>query len=173
MTDSLVIQTGPLEPSGDVVTTTLRLLVLTSAPDSTPLGARLSYTWYDHRSGGTGRSNLPLVAQAGESIAQPIYPLMVQWAADATISASSSIFAPGEPVAFWYHTPSGAVEAAGRVSADRDGVARLDFKVVGSTKGSYSIVAYGLWTQFTAVGSIRGGLNGGAQYSHPPRMRSR
>ena len=45
MTDSLVIQTGPLEPSGDVVTTTLRLLVLTSAPDSTPLGARLSYAW--------------------------------------------------------------------------------------------------------------------------------
>jgi hypothetical protein len=131
--------------------------VLTTAPDSAQLGARLSYTWYDHRSGGTGRSNLPIVTQAGETIAQPIYALMVQWTEDTTISASSPIFAPGEPVAFWYHTPSGAVEAAGRGTADRDGVARLHFKTAGSIKGNYSIVAYGLWTQFTAVGSIGGG----------------
>jgi len=158
LSDSLEIQTGPIGRNGDVVTATIRLRTLPNATDNVPLGERLSYTWSDKRSGGSGRSNLPVLVVADDDEYEPIYQLkstnhlLSGSEGQATITFSTAIFAPHEPIAFWYNTPDGKAKEVGLVYADVDGRVRLDFPLKQLEAGWYSMVAHGLWTEFTAVG---------------------
>lgn len=163
LADMLVIQTGRLDAGGDTVTATLRLATLPGLADGTSLGKRISYTWNDDADDGTGRSNLPALVVGDQSRQQPWYPLAVNRvnrAAGVAYVFSSDIFAPREPVTFWYNTPTGQVvelgpidnDANGIVIASEDGVATLQLSTTGLAPGTYSMVAYGNWTAFTAVG---------------------
>jgi hypothetical protein len=61
---------------------------------------------------------------------------------------------PNEPVALWYNTPSGDAVAIGRVWADDDGAIVASLNTASLPKGTYSMVAYGVWSKLTAVGEF-------------------
>ncbi|HEU4322384.1 MAG TPA: hypothetical protein VFS21_04465 [Roseiflexaceae bacterium] len=151
LTDSLTIQTGPLDRDGDVVTGTVRLRVLDSAAAGARLAPRLLHTWRDERGGGSGRSNqLPLVVtDTGEP--QNLYPLAAEAGEEAAYRFASGVFVPGEPVAFWYNTPEGAAVAAEGGTADDEGAVSSTLPREGLSPGAYSMVARGRWSQAQAV----------------------
>jgi hypothetical protein len=153
-TNSLEIKIGPLGSQGDTVTATLRLMTLPTVANGTSLGQRLSYHWSDDAGGGDGSSNLPVLTVGDSNTIQPLYPLAVapgSAPAGATLTFSSPIFKPDEPVAFWYNTPDGKTIAAAQLFAQADGSAGLEFTTAGMAPGAYSMVAHGHWTDFTAV----------------------
>jgi hypothetical protein len=159
LSDSLEIQTGPLASNGDVVTATVRFATLPNAPDGSLLGRRLTYTWHDAAHRGSGRSNLPILVAAGTDEDQELYSLAVGRADDRSedmgiFIASSPIFAPGEPVTFWYNTPGGSAEEVGTFAADSDGAVTLRLKTVGLPQGAYTLIARGYWTEFQALGNF-------------------
>ncbi|GAB4200951.1 MAG: hypothetical protein OHK0022_22540 [Roseiflexaceae bacterium] len=154
LTDSLTIQTGPLDRGGDVVTGTVRLRVLEGAAVGAKLAPRLLHTWRDDRGRGSGRSNLlPLVVTAaGEP--QNLYPLAAersQGEEGAGYRFASGVFVPGEPVAFWYNTPEGSAVAAEGATADDEGAVSSLLPREGLNPGAYSMVARGRWSQAQAV----------------------
>jgi hypothetical protein len=155
--NSLEIQTGSLSPDGDAVTATVRFQIQPQVTLGTPLAARLTYTWHDDRQLGVGRSNLlPLVA-AEEYIDRPHYQLLLSTIdlrgdhAPALDVFSSSIFAPFEPVTFWYAAPDGRDSSVATVLADANGQVVLRFNPVRLGSGAYTMVGHGNWTDFTAT----------------------
>ncbi|HJZ49682.1 MAG TPA: hypothetical protein VKE41_21040, partial [Roseiflexaceae bacterium] len=151
--DTLVIQTGQIG-SGDVVTATVRMVVLPAATKNTRLAQRLTYRWQDARGGGQGRGNAPIVVVADGDSTQSLYSLGVapsSAAAGSTLVFQGDMFVPGEPVALWYNTPDGRSVALGRMTAGGEGVIRRPFDTAGLRAGYYSMVAYGLWSEFTAT----------------------
>lgn len=157
VTGAVELQTGPIG-GGDAVTGTLRLMVLPGVAIGTPLGERLDFRWADQRGGGSGRSNLPLLAAAATPDNPPTYALAVapeSGAAGSTHTFTSPIFAPAEPVALWYDTPNGKSIAAGTVTADGAGFLSATFTTTGLPPGDYVMVSHGLWTGFTATAVFR------------------
>lgn len=146
------IQTGPLGSGGDVVTATLRLAVQGAVADGTSLAERLTYRWGDDRSGGKGSSNLLMVRAGSSNNNQPYYPLEVGPASGPAGTAfvfSSTLFAPNEPVSYWYNTPAGGVQGLNTLVADGDGALVGEFDSTGLAPGAYSMVARGAWTGYT------------------------
>lgn len=164
--DYLTIETGRLDSAGGTVTATLRFRVLPGVPAGTHLGERISFTWNDDADNGKGRSNDPGLVVAGSTVEQPYYPLAVlpvSGPAGTNRVFSSDIFAPKEPVTFWYNTPTGQIvelgpidnDEHGIVIANENGAAGLELPTAGLPPGTYSMVAYGNWTGFTAVGAFQ------------------
>jgi hypothetical protein len=154
--DTLVIQTGPIE-SGDVVTATVRMVVQPAAANNVRLAQRLTYRWQDARGGGQGRGNAPVVLVGDVDTNQALYALIVapsSAVAGSTLVFQGDIFVPGEPVALWYNTPDGHVVPAGRIPADGDGALRREIDTAGLAPGYYSMVAYGTWSDLTAVATF-------------------
>jgi hypothetical protein len=154
--DSMDIQTGPLSADGDVITATVRLQLQPHVAYGTPLTARLSYTWRDARHIGAGHSNQLSLLVATESIHRPQYPLEFSTLdlqgdhAPALDVFASSIFAPNEPITFWYSRPDGRSIPMATIAANRDGEIRLRFSPANLAPGSYTMAAHGNWTDFTA-----------------------
>jgi hypothetical protein len=161
----LQIRTERLNSGGGATTATLRFTRLPGAAKDAALTQRLAYNWRDEAVGGSGRSNLPVDAP------QPFYTLTHREVANKHFF-STNVFLPGEPVVFWYQTPSGStmptevkrdviVDAASTnadeqgsdyVLADPDGALDLRFSTGDLTPGEYMMVARGNISGFTAVG---------------------
>jgi hypothetical protein len=150
--DRLELQTGPLAGNGGVVTATLRLAILDTAPAGGAIGQQLSFRWADNSSGGRGRSNtldLAVGATATADAALFITPEAAPPGSERAVSSPS--FAPDEPVSVWYNTPDGRAVELGRFAADGAGALAITIDDDGARPGAYSLVAYGHWTEFTAV----------------------
>jgi len=154
--DSLDIQTGPLSPGGDAVTATVRFQVQSQVAYGTPLTARLTYTWRDNRHIGVGRSNLLSLVATTELIDRPQYPLLFSSIdlrgdhAPALDLFASTIFAPYEPITFWYSRPDGRTISVATIPADANGQITLRFNPIDLAPGAYTMVAHGNWTDFIA-----------------------
>lgn len=141
-------------PSDDSVTATLRFRVEPSAAIGDALALQMSTQWADAAGGGAGQSNMSTLAVGAADRSEPVYPLQAEVSASQTapsIRFSTTIFAPGEPVGLWYNTPSGRAVTVGTVKADINGAITVSFSTSGLSPGAYSMVAYGHWTEFTAV----------------------
>ena len=155
MTNSLELHTGALNPNGDTITMTVRLLVRPGAAADASLAERLSFRWSDAEGGGEGRSNRSMLAVGTADNNQALYPLMVnpvRGSVGSTHAFSADLFAPGEPVSLWYHTPDGRDVAVALNRADAEGRVLINFATNDLPAGDYNMVANGHWTKFTAVG---------------------
>lgn len=149
-TDLLEIRTGALRPNGDTVKATLQFAVADSVNVGDDLGGVLSFTWSDDGSGGRSRSNT-LVLPVGAQLPIPFAGLTASPADGTNLSFTSTIFAPGEPVAFWYNTPDGKAVELRTLRADANGQIAVILNAAGLPPGTYTLVAFGHWTEFTAV----------------------
>ncbi|NNJ12342.1 hypothetical protein EKD04_018610 [Chloroflexales bacterium ZM16-3] len=148
LTDTaLTMQTGPLGSGGDVVTATIHLTLLDTAAVGGALGGPLSFIWRDAAGGGSSSSNSLALSVGGPAFA----PSLAASAADGEITFSSAIFAPDEPVGLWYNAPDGSVVALDMILADAEGKIAVSLATGGIAAGDYSMVAYGHWTEFTAM----------------------
>ena len=159
-TNSLTINTGLVAARGGVITSTLRFQVLENLGPDVALGERLSFTWFDDVRGGSGKGNLPILATASSVDNRSTYTLNVGPAHTGTAGArftfASNIFASNEPIAAWYNMPDGtSVRSVGTFRANADGSLSVNFSVPSTlAPGVYSMVLYGMWTEFSAVGSF-------------------
>lgn len=159
---TIVIQTGALAARTDVITITLRLRVLPEAPAGAALGARASFTWRDGVNGGAGRSNLPVLVVGAADQDAPTLPLAITGGAG-SLTYTSAIFAPFEPVGVWYNTPDGRAVAVATLRADLNGQVSGLLSTAGLAPGSYSLVAAGEWSLLTSVGIFEvGGAGSGS-----------
>lgn len=152
---SLTINTGSLS-ANEVVTGTLRMQVIETLTPGTSLAEQLSFTWRDSDRGGSGKSNLTILAVTGAVDDRPTYTMSVEPAAagaGGNFSFSSNLFAPKEPVGVWFNQPDGTVNATvATLRAEEDGTLTVDFTSdTNLAPGTYSMVFYGHWTQFTVV----------------------
>lgn len=134
---------------------TVRLLVRPGAPAGASLAEQLSFRWSDGQGGGEGRSNRSMLAVGTADNNQALYPLTVdpvRGSAGSTHAFSAGLFAPGEPVSLWYHTPDGRDVPVALNRADAEGRVLINFATTDLMAGDYNMVAYGQWTKFTAVG---------------------
>ncbi|NTV99769.1 MAG: hypothetical protein HGA19_00520 [Oscillochloris sp.] len=149
LTDSaMTIKTGPLDIDGAAVTATIRLTVLSSAASGSALGAPLRFVWDDSEDGGSSSSNNLWLSVGGPAFT----PTLTSSAASAgLITFSSAIFAPTEPIGLWYNTPDGRAITLDTIRAEADGTVTFVIDVSALPTGTYSVVSYGHWTEFTAV----------------------
>lgn len=153
--DALEFQTGAL-PSGDVLTVTLRLALVPELADGAQVKTRLQVRWSDAAGGGARASNTSTVI-IGVS-ASPVGNLAVEpptGAAAQRRSLSGDVFIPGEPVGLWYHTPQGQDIALETRAAGPDGVLLASFDAQALARGSYLIVAQGLWSGLIVTGTAQ------------------
>lgn len=161
------IRTDRLNSNGGATIATVHFVRLPGASKNATLTERLAYTWQDDVKGGSGYSNLPV----GAAAAQPFYTLTHRQTGGGHFF-SSNVFVPGEPVVFWYHTPSGIIvpaevkkgqivdaattgegeQGADYALADADGALDLQFETSDLAAGQYTMVARGEISGFTAVG---------------------
>jgi hypothetical protein len=151
----LELQTGPVGAGGDAITATVRFVALAAIADGTSLAEQLTFSWSDEEQGGSGVSNRTLLVVAAGDADQAIYPLAVAIGGTARYSFSGAVFAPGEPVSFWYNMPTGRAVEVGMIAADANGSASVDLESGGLASGAYSMVAHGNWTGFTAVAAFQ------------------
>lgn len=148
--DFVEIRTGALA-AGEAVTATLRMRVAASAPLGTSLAQRMTFEWNDRTGGGTSSGNLLPLVVGERNLATAHYPLALENSDDGFFF-TAAIFAPDEPVGLWYVTPSGRNVELGTTRADSDGVIDLELLIGDDAPGDYSLVAFGIWSGFTAVG---------------------
>ncbi len=151
----LQFETGHLERDA-VLKVVVNMRVVPGAVVGAPMTHHLTYSWYDGGQYRTERSNgVPVVVASGQ-VHQEVFRLRVtpgfEGEPTLTLFESAAIFGPFEPVQLWYNTSSGEVREVGIVNADLQGrlVAEYDQRYL--FPGSYSMVARGLWTDFTAIG---------------------
>jgi len=154
--DSVEIKTGTLSSGNDSVSGTVRFQVLGGAASGAQMSTQASFTWSDAASGGSGKSNTVKVAVSDQSASRVLATLTVTpYSAPAgdTFEVKGSGFIPNEPVSFWYNTPSNEDVAVKTVNANADGEVELTFSATsGLAPGNYAMVAYGNYSQITAVG---------------------
>lgn len=148
--DFVEIRTGELA-SGDTVTATLRMRVAASAPLGTSLAPRMTFEWNDRTGGGKSSGNLLPLVVGERDLATAQYPLALENSDDGFFF-SAAIFAPNEPVGLWYVIPSGRSVELGTTRADSAGLIDLELLIGDDAPGDYSLVAFGTWSGFTAVG---------------------
>jgi hypothetical protein len=152
--DSVELRSGPLLSNGGYVTATLRMRLAADLPVGTTVAPRLSYTWNDRSSGGEGTGNLLSLVVGERNMSTARFPLSIETSENG-FRFGAAIFVPNEPVGLWYVTPSGRNVELGTVRANEDGVIDLELLIGDDAPGDYSLVAYGLWSEFTAVGEYR------------------
>jgi hypothetical protein len=161
------IEIGRLDSGGGTMTATARFVRLPGAPKTAGLTERIAFTWDDDLLGGGGTSNIPTLT------AQPMYRLELKpIAGQEKMEVMSGVFAPGEPVTFWCNHPDGSVDAlrvdGSRITmdydskhsygeyarADSNGLLNIQFAPTELGSGRHTVVVYGSWTHFAAVGEI-------------------
>lgn len=152
--DSLVIRTGFLGSRSGRTRGTIRFVVRENARQGATITARVQLRWTDGGRGGRSRGNLFVIPIGQATQNSPTYAMTVEPAAGsagATFRFASPIFVPGEPVGVWYNLPDGRVVAVNTLRANDDGELTVNFNSRGLAPGSYSMVFYGLWSEFTAA----------------------
>jgi len=159
------IRTERLNSGGGATIATMRFVRLPGAAKSAALTERLTYSWRDDVGGGSGRSNLPVDAP------RPFYTLTHRQVGNKHFF-NTNVFLPGEPVVFWYQTPSGSTvptevkrdmiidasstnatdKGSDYILADADGSFDLRFSTGDLSPGEYMMVARGDISGLTAVG---------------------
>lgn len=148
LTNTLVLQTGPLAANGEVVTATVRFRLLAPFEQSSYLGERVSFTWRDGAGGGSGQSNAPQISSSPEGL----LPLLVEQATESlSITIQGTFFIPKEPVSVWYNMPGGQVVAVNTTQADETGTATIELEAAGMEPGAYSLVMRGNWSELTGI----------------------
>jgi uncharacterized repeat protein (TIGR01451 family) len=153
----LVLQTGPLASNGGTVTFAVELVFSNQAATGSIYAPRLEYRWSRGANGSSGTSNLLSISVSSQEqlasnavfVADP-----TRGSATTLRRFSSAIFAPYEPVAFWYTTPAGANMPLEQITARADGSIVVSFDPAGLTPGTYTLVAYGVWSELTAAGTF-------------------
>jgi hypothetical protein len=153
---TLELRSGPLA-SGAVLTATLHLHVLPSAPIGASLVDRLSYRWGDQSDGGTGRSNAVALVVGTTSASQQPYQLIVnpqRAPASTPRRVTSPIFIPFEQVTIWYDDANGVSSELGTLQTNADGTLDAQLFIEGLSAGSYTLVGYGNWSGLIAAASF-------------------
>lgn len=150
----ITIRTGSMG-SNSSITGTVRLQVR-NVPAGTSLASQLNFTWDDYARGGNGRSNMSILRVAERVDHRDTYVLLAEPTAAGAGNRfvfASDIFAPNEPVGVWYNLPDGQnVRAGGTFRTNADGNLVVYFDTpTDLSAGTYSMVFYGHWTEFTAV----------------------
>ncbi|NTU77785.1 MAG: hypothetical protein HGA45_00035 [Chloroflexales bacterium] len=161
ISNALTIEMGTLggDSSGttDVVTGTVRFRVLPTAADGALLFDRATVRWHDNSGSGEHISNQPLTIVGPALSTSALYNLEVSPASEqagATFTFDSVLFAPDEPVGVWYNLPDGTVAGEPTYRADSEGRLTIDLDSTDLPAGTYSLVYYGHWTEFTAVATF-------------------
>ncbi|MGQ9928406.1 MAG: hypothetical protein ACUVS4_16250 [Chloroflexaceae bacterium] len=160
--DSLVIRSGLLGARSGRTRGTIRFVVRENAQLGAVITGRVQLRWTDGGRGGRSRGNLLVIPIGPAAQSSSTYALAVEPAAaspGAAFRFTSPIFVPGEPVGVWYNGPDGRVVAVNTLRAgdddddddDNDGVLTVNFTSRDLPPGTYSMVFYGLWSEFTAV----------------------
>jgi hypothetical protein len=144
---SAEVRTGLLDSAGGAVSATLRFIFVNLPPKEQPVTLRPTFVWSDNTSGGSGAGNAVQVSADGQA---PVW--LAQDSFAGSITFHSGLFAPHEPVAFWYDTPTGRSVSVGRASADEAGFIQRQLTLADLTPGDYQMVAHGLWSGLTLVG---------------------
>ena len=161
--NGLTIRTGAIAGDSTTITATLRMRVNDEVVNEADLGERIGFEWTDDRDGGVSASNATLVSVGDRPLNLPTYVFAVtppSGLLSQVRSFSTSIFAPGEPVALWINTPTGEnlpiyeIDGDDQLNAEGDGSIAVDLALSDLAPGTYSIVTYGTWTQFTATGAV-------------------
>jgi hypothetical protein len=150
-------------------------------PGYTPANTLLSsiaYSYSDNGKTHSGTINTELLPTAAAPVAQPTPASMVVMAGG-TVPINSTIFAPGEEVAFWYNAPNGQalplyirkgqitterrhkenmadgttqeLDNGHFLNADAQGAIAITLSTHGLAPGAYTLVAHGLSSDATAV----------------------
>jgi hypothetical protein len=166
--DGLTIRTGPVAGGGAIVIATIRVRVNDTVVNGTAVADRISFEWDDNGDDGLGSTNVPILVVGDSNRNETNYSFVVSpqsGPVGQTRSFESNIFAPGEPVALWINTPDGRNvplddladdddDDSDQFTADEDGVLAIDITLSDFAPGSYTVVAYGTWTEFTATGAL-------------------
>lgn len=169
---AVTVQIERLNSGGDSRTISARFTPLVNLSAGAVLGDRVSYRWSDKEGNGNGLTNLPILNNGA------LFPLNVTPASAVAKTtrtfSSNAIFAPGEFVTMWYTGPDGKsvelevkgtslVDAASTkddenggkfVIADANGAMNAQFLSENLAPGTYSMVARGNLTGFSAVGTF-------------------
>lgn len=163
---ALTIQTDKVA-SDSTFESTVRFQAL-PGHHSAALTERLTFRWSDGDSSKSGVSNDPDLTTGAVAASNG---LVVEEVNGSYVFSSSS-FAPGEPVVFWYNTPAGDVvsteikdsvivdarftdekeEGAAFVSANADGAVRVPLRTKDLVPGVYTMVARGDDSGITVTG---------------------
>ncbi|MCS6883313.1 MAG: hypothetical protein RMK84_19655 [Oscillochloridaceae bacterium] len=152
--DSLVIRSGLLGPRSGRTRGTIRFTVRENARQGGTITGRVQLRWTDGGRGGRSQSNLFVIPVGPTAQSSPTYVIVVEPAAGssgAVFRFTSPIFVPREPVGVWYNLPDGRVVAVNTLRANDEGALTVNFTSRDLPPGTYSMVFYGLWSEFTAV----------------------
>ncbi len=152
--DSLVIRSGLLGTRSGRTRGTIRFVVRENARQGATITGRVQLRWTDGGRGGRSQGNLFLIPVGPAAQGSPTYAMVVEPAAGsagAVFRFASPIFVPREPVGVWYNLPDGRVVAVNTLRADDDGSLTVNFTSRDLPPGTYSMVFYGQWSEFTAV----------------------
>jgi hypothetical protein len=152
--DSLVIRSGLLAARSGRTRGTIRFVVRENARQGIPITGRVQLRWTDGGRGGRSQGNLFVIPVGPTAQSSPTYPLVVEPAvgsSGAVFRFTSPIFVPREPVGVWYNLPDGRVVAVNTLRADDEGALTVNFTSRDLPPGTYSMVFFGLWSEFTAV----------------------
>ena len=152
--DSLVIRSGLLGTRSGRTRGTIRFVVRENAQLGGVITGRVQLRWTDGGRGGRSQGNLFVIPIGSAAQSSPTYVLSVEPAAaspGAAFRFTSPIFVPREPVGVWYNLPDGRAVALNTLRADDEGALTVNFTRRDLPPGTYSMVFYGLWSEFTAV----------------------
>jgi len=153
--DSLVIRSGLLSSRSGRTQGTIRFVVRENARQGAVITGRAQLRWTDGGRGGRNQGNLFRIAVGPAVQNSPTYTLVVEPAngsSGTVFRFTSPIFVPREPVGIWYNLPDGRAVAVNTLRADTDnGELTVNFNSRGLPPGAYSMVFYGLWSEFTVV----------------------
>ncbi len=152
--DSLVIRSGRLDARSGRARGIIRFVVRENAQTGGVVTGRVQLRWTDDGDGGRSQGNLFAIPVGAAEQNSPTYTLAVEPAegsSDTTFRFTSSIFVPREPVGIWYNLPDGRVIGISTLRADDEGGLTVNFTDRDLPRGFYSMVFYGLWSEFTAV----------------------
>lgn len=153
--DGLTIRTGSLGSKNGKITATVRFQVRADATLGASVAERVSFRWEDAVNGGTGVSNQPITVVAAANDDRATYTLVVtppSGPAGTVHQIDGAIFVPNEPVGVWYNTPDGEAVELDTYIADAEGNIFLDLSTDDTPAGAYTLVMYGHWSEFTAIG---------------------
>jgi hypothetical protein len=166
--DGLTIRTGPIAGDDTIITATLRVRVNDNVAIGTDLAERISFEWDDDDDDGSGLSNATIltVGETNRNVSFYSFEVSpVSGPVSQVRSFESNIFVPLEPVALWINTPDGRNiplddiaddddDDSDQFTADEDGVLAIDLTLTGFAPGTYTVVSYGVWTEFTSTGVV-------------------
>jgi hypothetical protein len=155
-TGTLKMQLGELG-GGDVVTATVRLRTLATAPIGTSLTVRAWVEWHAKANSGKARSNRLQLTITQDGVRNSLAALDMTPSKGTPSTLFKTIydgFSSNERVSVWYHGPNGAAVGLGEFLADAEGRVDYDLSAKKLAGGRYTIVMYGQFSQVSATGEF-------------------